>query len=432
MKESLAPDSISRRSFVITAVSIGGAAGLSACLGARDADIPKGAEDLSSLPERQHAWNDKLRTDDHGNYLPPRHRVVLLLQLREDGPPDTAARDTVESTFRSLDRAYERSPDGLLFTVSYSPAYFDQFDASFSEAVSLPEPTALASFENPRFDRPDVVIHLASDHPQVVLEAEEALRGNRETANGTEMEADGSGVFEVTDRRTGFVGEGLPEEHTDAQGIPDSAPIPDGAPMFMGFESGFKHTQATEDRVTISSGPFAGGTTQQLSKLRLHLDQWYDQDSRFHREAAMFCPHLAKTDAIEGSGSNLGQTGGVSQCPAHSDADLKESASSEGIVGHSEKMLRARDESGPRLLRRDFDSTDDGQASLHFLSLQRSISDFQEVRAAMNGEDLAAETSVGQRTNNGILQYFTVVSRGNYLVPPRSQRSLPHPQGDRR
>ena len=39
--------------------------------------------------------------------------------------------------------------------------------------------------------------------------------------------------------------------------------------------------------------------------------------------------------------------------------------------------------------------------------------------------------AVGQRTNNGILQYLTVERRGNYLVPPRRHRALPspHPEG---
>lgn len=420
-----------RRSFLVTAVALGSSVGLSACLaGESSPDIPRGTEDLSSLPDRQHAWNGVLRTDDHGNHLPPRHRVLLLLDLQAEGEPGADTRETVKGALRSLERAYERSPDGLLFTISYSPAYFQRFEDSLPTEVELPEPRALAPFEDPVADRPDAVLHLAGDHAEAVLEAEEGLRGNQSTVNGVEMEASLSPVLEVADRRTGFVGKGLPQEHQDAAGIPASAPIPEDAPMFMGFDSGFTHTQASEDRVTIQSGPFADGTTQQLSTLRLHLDQWYEQDSRYHREASMFCPHLADEGAIEGDGSNLGKTGGMDRCPAHSDDALEERASEAGIVGHSQKMLRTRDESGPPLLRRDFNSTDDGRASLHFLSLQRTIADFVRVREAMNGTDLAASTPVGQRTNNGILQYFSVETRGNYLVPPRSSRALPTPDGD--
>ena len=420
---------LSRRAFVATAVSIGGSVGLAACTSSEpDAELPTGPSDLSSLPDRQHAWNDAMETDEHGNHVQPRHRILLLLRLREEGPPGETARETVEAAFRSLERAYPRSTDGLLFTVSYSPAYFDRFDESLPDSVDLPEPTALASFEDPAFDRPDTVVHLASDHGQVVLQAERALRGEQETLNGISMEADLGSVFEMVDRRTGFLGEGLPEEHSDVDGIPESAPITEAEPMFMGFKSGFVKNQATEDRVTIQSGPFRGGTTQQLSTIRLHLDQWYDQDSRFHREASMFCPHLAAEDAIEGTGENLGDSSGMDQCPGHTDADLEAAAQEEGIVGHSQKMVRARDDSGPRLLRRDFNSTDGDHAGLHFLSLQRELTDFVETRTAMNGADLVAGTPVGQRTNNGILQYFTVTRRGNYLVPPRDRRTLPTPR----
>jgi hypothetical protein len=70
-------------------------------------------------------------------------------------------------------------------------------------------------------------------------------------------------------------------------------------------------------------------------------------------------------------------------------------------------------------------------ASLHFPSLQRDIAHFEEVREAMNGSDIPAITpAVRQRVNNGILEYIFVKRRGNWLVPPRSIRSLPTPTGD--
>jgi hypothetical protein len=77
------------------------------------------------------------------------------------------------------------------------------------------------------------------------------------------------------------------------------------------------------------------------------------------------------------------------------------------------------------ILRRDFDSTDGGQAGLHFLSIQESIADFAATKAMMNGTDVADESAVGQSVNNGILQYMTVERRGNYLLPPRDLRALP-------
>jgi hypothetical protein len=105
-------------------------------------------------------------------------------------------------------------------------------------------------------------------------------------------------------------------------------------------------------------------------------------------------------------------------------------------VGHAQKAARAnRDGDGEvRLLRRHFESTDDigsdqRVASLHFPSLQRDVSAFEEVRRAMNGTDLTAATpAIRQRVNNGILEYIFVRRRGYFLVPPRRHRALPTPR----
>ncbi len=425
---SLRSRGLSRRDFVKAAVAIGGTAALSACQGREGPDLPTGPDDPSSLPTRQHAWNEYTATDDHGNPVQPRHRVVLLLEYAREETPTRANRETVRDALRSIERAYPYGNEGLLCTMSYSPAYFERFETTLLDSVALPSPTALAPFEDPTLDTPDALVHLASDYGSVVLGAEEALRGNRETLNGVSISADFEGVFDVSERRTGFVGAGLPASNQDVQGIPDSDPVDDDAPLYMGFKSGFEKNQASEDFVTIGTGPFAGGTTQHLSKLRLHLDQWYEQDSRYHRVATMFCPAHAEAGAVEGVGENLGDSSQMSEreCPAHTTDDARE----HGVVGHSQKTARARTEDdSPLLLRRDFDSTDDDQATLHFLSLQAQISDFVETREAMNGTDVAAETPVGQRTNNGILQYMTVEHRGNYLLPPRPLRALPTPEG---
>ena len=415
---------IPRREFVKSAVAIGGTTALSACLDRFGSpDVPAGPDDLSTLPERQHAWNAALATDEAGNQLAPRHDLLLLLDLTSRGPPSEDARRTVERSLRSLERAYRRGHDGLLFTVGYTPSYFDRFEASLPDGVDLPAPKALASFEDPKLDHPDAVVHLGSDHGEVVMAAEEALRGNRETLNGVEVRASLDGVFDVADRRTGFVGEGLPAEHQDVNGIPDSNPVPEEAPLYMGFKSGFRKNQASEDRVTIAEGPFAGGTTQHVSNIALHLDQWYEQDSRDQRVGKMFCPYHAEKDLVEGTGENLGTGTRMDECPAPS-----ESAREKGFVGHSQKSARARRNDSPIILRRDFNSTDGDQAGLHFVSLQRRIGDFVETREAMNGNDVAANSAVGQQTNNGILRYMTVQRRGNYLLPPRSLRALPRPR----
>ncbi|WP_336036837.1 twin-arginine translocation signal domain-containing protein [Halobacterium yunchengense] len=413
---------VDRRSFLKAAVAIGGASALSACLDREDASVPAGVDDPSTLPERQHAWNDVLSRDDAGNVVPPRHHALLHLEYA-GGDPD-ADREAVEAALRSLERAYEWSNEGLLFTLGYSPAYFERFDADLPEAVDLRDPKPLSAFEDPVLDTPDAILHLASDRASVVLEAEEAARGNRDAANGVDVEAALTDAFEVADRRTGFVGDGLPADHQDVGGVPDSEPVPDDAPMYMGFESGFEKSQASEDRVTIRSGPFADGTTQHVSHMNLNLQQWYEQDDRDSRVAQMFCPAHADSGAVEGTGENLGDDPGVDDC-----GDPVETADEHGVVGHAQKLAATREDDEPLLLRRDFDSTDGGSASLHFLALQRGIGDFEAVREAMNGDDVADQTPVGRRQNNGIRQYLAVTHRGNYLLPPRGRRALPVPGG---
>ena len=137
----------------------------------------------------------------------------------------------------------------------------------------------------------------------------------------------------------------------------------------------------------------------------------------------MFCPYHAENDIIEGAGDNLGT---ISKIDDRKPTD--ETAREMGVVGHSQKSTRARQDDSPLILRRDFDSTDDGQAGLHFLALQRRITDFVETREAMNGIDVVEGSAIGQRNNNGILQYIRTERRGNFLVPPRSLRALPPAQ----
>ena len=414
---------IPRRDFLRSAVAIGGTAAFSACLGREEVDVPTGQSDLSSHPRRQHAWNSVLPADDSGNPIAPRHRVLLFLNYPNDSPSNDSDREMMETALRGIERAYERSGTGLLFTVSYSPAYFDRFGESLPRSIDLPVPKALAPFEDPKLDTPDAIVHLASNTAQVVLGAEEALKGTESKLNDVDQpDISLTDILEIGDRRTGFVGDGLPAENADdAEGVPADK-VPDDAPLFMGFKSGFKKNQASEDRVTIQSGSFVGGTTQHISKLQLNLNQWYNQDDRWQREAKMFCPYHAQNDVIEGTGDNLGTSSKIDDCKP-----VDETAREMGVVGHSQKSAAARENDKPIILRRDFNSTDGGQAGLHFLALQRGIGDFEKTRKAMNGTDVSKQSAVGQRNNNGILQYIRTEHRGNFLLPPRPERAFPTP-----
>ncbi|KDE59000.1 Tat pathway signal protein [Halostagnicola sp. A56] len=420
---------LSRRDYLRAVVAVGGASAISACLDERgEVDVPAGTDDPDSLPARQHAWNEFLETDDDGNVRPPEHHVLVALSLasdpadRDDGDSLTEPAETVEGSLQTLERAYEWSNDGLLFTVGYTPSYFDRFDGELPETVDLPVPEALTDREDPAFDEFDALLHLASDHPEVVLRAEKALFGELETVNGEPIETDLTGVFERLEerRRTGFVGPGLPAEHTDVDGVPDS--VPEEAPFFMGFRSGFRESQATEDRVTIRDGPFAGGATQQLSSLDVQLDVWFEQESHAQRVMKTFSPDHDE-DQVGEVGEALETSNGLTDEQID---DTEADARNRGVVGHAQKAARAREDGEQIILRRDFNTVDGDAPGTHFLSLQREMDDFLAVREAMTGADL----DVGISQNNGIRSYIFVGRRGNYLLPPRSRRALPTPRPD--
>jgi hypothetical protein len=429
------PASASRRDVLRLAVAVGSASALTACVSLTDDDDGPPRGDPDAKPTRQHAWNDYARTDDHGNVKLPKHQVLLYVSLDHDGAPTGQERTTVEAALSTLDEAYEWSHDGLVHSIAYSPSYFERFDDPLPADLDLPHPEPLSPFEDPTFDTQDAVVHLASDRPDVVLRADRALRGERDDLNGTSVDTALTDVLTVDSRRTGFVGAGLPAEHQDAAGIPDSRPVPEESPLFMGFKAGFAGNQATEDYVTLENGPFAGGTTKVVANLRQRLEDWYGEQSYDERVMELFSPGHAAEDLVEGVGDNLGSDSQVDQFVD----DVREQAQSFGRVGHAQKAARAnRDDQGRvRLLRRHFESTDDIEseqsvASLHFPSLQRGISEFEDVRRAMNGTDVADDSTViRQRVNNGILEYMFVRRRGYFLVPPRSLRALPRPNPER-
>jgi len=425
----------SRRDVLKAAVAVGGSVGLSACLDAvgyqgTDAEpVPSGPADRSTLPTRQFAWGEHVRRDQFGNEQLPTHQTLLYLTLPGDGPPSADDRATVERALTRLDEAYAWDSEALLRSIAYSPEYFQRY-GSAPEGVEIHPAKRLSPFETPDFDRQDALLHLASDRPDALLEAELALTGERSTANGVAFDAALTDVFEVDDRRTGFIDAGLPAEKQEGlEGIPEDEPVPEASPLFMGFKAGFAKNQAPLDRVTIQEGPFAGGTTKHVANLRQRLEDWYGEQNFAQRVMEMFSPMHAENDWIEGVGENLEDDSRVDETLD----TIREQAREFGRIGHAQKAARAnRDPDGTVVLnRRHFESADDGVASLHFPSLQRDMSEFDAVRRAMNGQDLTEATpAVRQRVNNGILEYIFVRHRGNFVVPPRDIRALPTPAGE--
>ena len=107
-------------------------------------------------------------------------------------------------------------------------------------------------------------------------------------------------------------------------------------------------------------------------------------------------------------------------------AELNQAIRRYGVIGHAQASARARVNGKPVILRRDFDTVDDGLAGLHFVALQRSIADFVATRTAMNqaGAQLV-NPGISNTANNGINAFIFVKRRANYIVPSRADRSFP-------
>lgn len=402
----------SRRGLLQRLAAVSGAAGLAGCSGLLGRQTTAPVADLQpnplaeELPDRQHAWDDTLPTDSDGNHLAPRHYRVLLLDLDEDPTEQAAA--TIERAMRTVESAYDYGPGGLLHMLAWGTTYFDRIGGLDSSPIRRPK--VLSRTDNPDLRSFDAALVLATNVPSHLPAVDGAMFGTRSSLNGESVDDKLGEVFSVSRRKTGFLGEGLPAEHTTAEGAPPA--VPGDAPMFTGFFSGRARTQAGEDRVTISEGPYAGGTTMHLSHLTESLDAWWNMAAE-DRVKRMFSSEFSPEDVAE-----LGQS-----MPF---ADAVREHASEGEVGHWEKVRRAREDGKPLLLRRDFNTTDGSQAGVHFLSLQRQLEDFVKTRDAMNGWWLREEhPDLKDRANNGILEFITVVSRANFYVPPRSERAFP-------
>jgi hypothetical protein len=393
-------------------------------LGRRESglDVPSGG-DPSALPERQFAWNDALPTGPHGNVKLPNHQLLLFLNYRGD-VPTAADRDRVAEAFDAIERGFQygtgdeynaTSTQGLLTMIGYSPSYFDRFGTRPSAAPPSADSVVRELDEDARVDAYDAALVLTSDEVSVLLAAEQALRGDVDAVNDTELTSVISDIFTVADRRTGFLGVGRPADELETD-------VPEDAPAAMGYRSGFKDNQATEDRVAIADGPFADGTTMQISRLVFSLDDWYD-NSEEARVKRMFSPQHSVEDVGE-IGERLG---GQSRIEEETVEDATDDARSHGMVGHTQKVAAGRDdEFEPTLLRRSEGvSTDLDQPALNFSSLQQQMTAFLEVRRAMNGDHVDVSVPTDR---DGIRDYVSVRSRGTYLVPPRSKRALPIPR----
>jgi hypothetical protein len=371
----------------------------------------------AGLPERQYAWDATLARDSYGNPIPPRYDRLLFFDV--EGRPTPAAARMLEAALRTLERAYRWSPSGLLFTAGWGPSYFEH---ALEVTSPIPSAKGLADFELPTIDDYDLCLHLACDDPLRLTAVEAALRGGA-SLPGADGPLDLSrATLRWRETRTGFVGEGLPAAHQNTGGIPPGSPVPKSSPLFMGFKSGLRRNQATEQFVTIADGPFAGGTTMQVSYMRLRLDSWYEQLDQRERVALMYAPQVTPEQVSDFTTDAPGDP-----------ALLGEAINRYGMIGHAQTSARARRNGKPLIIRRDFDTVDGGQAGLHFVSLQRTIEDFVTTRTAMNASSAQLENpAITDTVNNGINAFMLVLRRANYILPSRPQRSFPLLPGQER
>ena len=370
--------------------------------------VPEGAQP-SGLPARQHAWTATLSRDPDGNPVAPRFDRLLFFDVV--GRPGAGHRSVLEAALRTLERRYRWGPDGLLFTAGWGPDYFTRV---LKVASPIPVATGLSDFELPSIDDYHLCLHLAGNHEDRLAAIEAALVHDA-ALPGADRPLDISSVLRWRESRTGFVGAGLPAAHQNVGGIPSGEPVAKDAPLFMGFKSNLRKNQATEDAVTVAEGPFAHGTTMQVSYMRLRLDSWYDDLNHEQRIARMYAPQVTPRQ--------------VSQFTTDAESDpnlLSQAINHYGVIGHSQTSARARRHGKPLIIRRDFNTIDGGQAGLHFVSIQRTIQDFVTTRTAMNAAHAQLQNpAITDVVNNGINEFIIVLKRANYLLPPRSTRSFP-------
>ncbi len=317
----------------------------------------------------------------------------------------------LEAALRTLERTFPWGHTGLLFTAGWSPSYFEDV---LGVASPIPRAKRLSDFELPTFDDYHLMLHLASDDEDRLAAIEGGLL-HGDALPGASGSLEVSGALSWRETRTGFTGAGIPAARQNVGGIPPGDPVPKSSPLFMGFKSGLKKNQATEDSVTIAGGPFAGGTTQHNSYMRLRLGSWYGNLSESERVARMYAPQVtpAQVDRIT--------------TDAESDPkQLSQAINHYGVIGHAQASARARRNGIPRIIRRDFDTVDGGQAGVHFVSVHQTIEDFVLTRTAMNQANAQLQNpEITPTVNNGINEFIFVLKRANYLLPPRADRSFP-------
>jgi hypothetical protein len=348
-----------------------------------------------TLPAGQHEWEATFGRDELRRPVPPTRHLLVFADVL--GRPGALAARHLENALSILETRYAYGRDGFLSTLGWGPAWWD----GHTEHRGLINVAArMSRWEDPVIDTAAAVLHLASDHEDILEDVRQTLFGDGPHAQGE--------YLTVTEVRTGFVGAGLPAEALPGLGIPTAAPL------LFGFHSVLRGNQAPEAAITIDSGPLAGGTTQHVSRIALDDERWHAQD-RDRQAALLYGPTVTASEADQLDDD------------APSDYEKYEQTVAEhGVVGHVQAAARARVNNVPVINRRDFATLDDGRPGTHFVALQKELRDFNNTRAIMNGADGPDyHRAVGARRHNGINAYFDVTHRATFGIPPRASRAYP-------
>jgi hypothetical protein len=393
--------------------------------------------------------------------VPPLHSELVTATLA-DANDLRAAQHDLERTLASLDAEYPATAAGLGVTVAWGLPYFEQrVPAAWAKHAPLDRRAQKPALLPPRrfpsdpratiLERNEVAVLLRSDSREHVDAARKAI-------------FDDLKLFRPTSIRRGFAGGGfagkrsLPKKMAVAAGVPGADLIPETSELFLGFTSTQKAglgpakiaSFETLGLVDLRGGYFAHGTHMHLSHIAEDLEAWYLNFDFDERVITAFAPSLKapRPDA---------QT--VPQGPhdVSDAAKLRQDFRRSGRFGHSGSIQPTsrlqQDVVGPDGThyptgtaipqRADFNTLDnpfawtmspardhwssDPAAGVHFVVFNPTSDDFERNRLAMDGvlPDGTKLDVAPQSRAQGFNSVLATTHRQNFLVPPRTHRSLP-------
>ena len=219
--------------------------------------------------------------------------------------------------------------NGLLFTASWAPHYFEQvLGVSFARSRA---PRSSRTSSCRRFDDYDLCLHLACDDEQRLAAVELALvHGHALAGRGT---IDLARASRWRETRTGFVGTGLPAAHQHVNGIPPGNPVPAELTAVHGLQ------------VRLHQEPGDRGRRHDPGRA---VRQRHDDAGELHAPAArQLVPGSSDEDAARGAhvrarGDRRPRSPRFTDDPRPTPQRYAEAASRYGVVGHSQTSARAR------------------------------------------------------------------------------------------